>query len=239
VSFQSWLPKNAFLSRAARTILSEPVAQWSEHWFARAPATIYDVSMDDDSEAPNLEVCGTRANIELSAASKRQLLETLLDTDLAKQKPSANEAEILDAMAADVGRDLLRRIEVLLSDADGGEGKVRVRYTLAIGEGAILDVVIPTQALAPLLKAQFGEPHSSPREFVRRNAALRQTSVTAEAILGQAELSLGEIDELAVGDVLVLDRSLSERVELRLPGSDRSFAQGNLRRNGNRISIQM
>lgn len=70
--------------------------------------------------------------------------------------------------------------------------------------------------LVELPEAQPPATTRKPAPLGSARAAIGQQPVTVEVRLGSAEIHLGALATLAVGDVLVLDRRLDEGVELRV-----------------------
>lgn len=61
--------------------------------------------------------------------------------------------------------------------------------------------------------------------------------VTVEAVLGVAEISIGELTALAAGDSFSLDRKLGDAIELRLNGV--TIAHGELVAVGDRFGVRI
>jgi hypothetical protein len=232
VSFRHWLPKGAFTEDRVRQVLTGLVAAWSAKWFARGRVTVSDVSEGSHDAL----VSERRFAFEMSLDRKRRLLNALLDVDLLKEKGKDGDDRLLNALAVTVVEDLGERVDALLvHDAEDGGGRV-VQVTLAIEGWAIVILLIAEAALVPLIKAGIGSDVPS-SQVISWEAALGHTRLVPHAVLGHAELGLNELKELNVGDVVVLDRGLSEPVALCLAG--RTIVQGALRRNGNELSIQL
>ena len=61
--------------------------------------------------------------------------------------------------------------------------------------------------------------------------------VTIEAVLGVAEVTIGELTSLAAGDSFALDRKLGDAIELRLNGV--TIAHGELVSVGDRFGVRI
>lgn len=61
--------------------------------------------------------------------------------------------------------------------------------------------------------------------------------VTIEAVLGVAEVTVGELTSLAAGDSFALDRKLGDAIELRLGGV--TIAHGELVSVGDRFGVRI
>jgi flagellar motor switch/type III secretory pathway protein FliN len=72
-----------------------------------------------------------------------------------------------------------------------------------------------------------------------RLEAIGDNTVALRAVVGEASMSVNELTELALDDVLVLDQRLSELVTLVSPVSGTAVTMGNLGRNGARRAIKI
>jgi flagellar motor switch/type III secretory pathway protein FliN len=86
----------------------------------------------------------------------------------------------------------------------------RALLQLTLGEPSALRLLVELPETQRAAAARRPVPLGSAR------TAIGQQPVTLEVRLGEAEIALGALATLAVGDVLVLDRRLDEGVELRL-----------------------
>lgn len=67
---------------------------------------------------------------------------------------------------------------------------------------------------------------------------LGRESVVVRAIVGDAQLPLGDLAGLAVGDVLVVDRRLGAPLDVRVDGAE-TFAAGHLCASGGRRAVEL
>ena len=72
-----------------------------------------------------------------------------------------------------------------------------------------------------------------------RSDAVGENVVTLRAIVGETSMSVTELAELALDDVLVLDQHLSEPVTLMAPGTGAAVVAGSLGRAGARRAIKV
>lgn len=59
---------------------------------------------------------------------------------------------------------------------------------------------------------------AAPGALEQRSRAMRSESVVLDAIAGEAEVAVEDVTTLAVGDVLKLDRAISEPLQVRMRG---------------------
>ncbi|MEI9997609.1 MAG: FliM/FliN family flagellar motor C-terminal domain-containing protein [Rhizomicrobium sp.] len=233
---RDWLPAEAFAADAVAAVLAEPLGRWSARWFARDRAVVADVRSAPAATAPSRVVRGDRAEAALSGRGKRQLLETALGAELAGQRLGDGDHAVLDAFAVRIVEDLVAILDEAFPAAAADD--TRLRLSLALAQSDVIEVGLPREVLVPSLKARLGAVRATGDAPAGRREALASTRVAVEGFLGHAGLSLGELEALGVGDVVVLDRPVSVPVELRLPGG-RKLAQGMLGRNNGRVAIQL
>jgi hypothetical protein len=235
-----WLPKDAFTGDVATAALSDCLARWGEPWFGARKLSAARLRRDEAvPHASVLETRGTAASVEIAGDRKRRLLEALLDTDLTQETRTEGDNHVLDALLAEVSAELVGALGELSAGTSVSPDEDNVRATITAGAREILDVIVPEAALVPLIKAQIGVAPAANRAFAVRTAGLKGMRVTARATLGHAELSVADVQGLAPGDVLVLDRGLNQPVELCLAEGGAAFARGVLRKSENGISIQL
>jgi len=83
-------------------------------------------------------------------------------------------------------------------------------------------------AETPLKQLAWPGRTATPIPLGKRFDALQTTPVTVAANLGQVTLTLDEISQLAVGDVLLLDHPLSDPISLFVGTHSQRFAVGDL-----------
>ncbi len=236
---RSWLPAEAFTVSAVKAVLAVAVAPWSDAWFARREVAVSAVRHGGIQKVreQRLEAKGSVATAHLPGPGKRLLLEAALDTDLAQKELCESDHRVLDAFAGVILEDLVARLDAALTDGDGTRGD-SIDVTLTIGDRELVTVLLPSNALVPALKARYGAPRRAQVKPANRFAALGPTEIVVEGVLGQAEIGMHDFRELAVGDVLVLDRSLREPVELRVAQHRGTLGFGKLTRREGRVAVQ-
>lgn len=236
---KDWLPQQAFCDEAVEAVLAETVERWSKRWFAKGTAAVAAVHAAEIARpSPQSRVAsGVLAEAELTGRGKRVLLEAALDADLAIQVLSEGDHAVLDAFAGAALQDFVALLDETFKSAAGDEG-AGVRFVLSLAGMELLAATLPRHVLVPALRGRLGAPRSGREAPKSRLGALGATKVTAEAVLGQVELALGDLNNLGVGDVVILDRGVQDPVELRLAGGQR-IGRGKLSRNAGRVAIQL
>ena len=223
--------------------LSEAVLRWSTLYVPADPSPqCMLISADEVSvefEQPCEWLLGTRASgpalaIGLQGDWLRHLGGVLL---------TERHADALDpaglALLRDVGSRMLEELGAGILDAlsakppaeaavawtfaasppmDAGAGNCFVFGQCQLGSLSLLVVLWPGTVLASLAPTAPRRSNSLPVEALSK--ALQAEAVVLEGIAGEAELAVEELSTLAVGDVLKLDRRISEPLQVRIHGGD-------------------
>lgn len=237
---RDWLPDGAFTSARIARALTPALGQWSDRWL---PKTVLTVDRVVDGPAPppapgERAIAGPIASAILTGAGKRHLLEGVLSIRLPSHLEEIDH-RLLDAFANELVLDLIMSVEAALPELPGAGVVDSHGLVLALSGEAVLNLTLPSAALVPLIKAILPEtvrPRSKPRG---RIAALGPTAIGVEGRLGQVRLTAEDVDALAVGDVLILDRSLEAPADLNIAPDGPLIARGTLGQNGGRVSLQL
>jgi len=237
ISVSEWLPPDAFTEDAVRPALDQTVSVWSARWFVGARAVISAVHPGGVKPrmAQSLQVKGGVPQAELPGRGKRTLLEAALGTDLSGLTLTECDHRVLDDFAAEAIKDLLAALDSL---GEGGANGPSLCVTLSLEGKEMVCITLPGGVLIPTMKAAIGAVRRRGAAPRSRVDALKPVKLMAEGLLGRAEVTLDDLRDLAVGDVVVLDSSLKSMVELRLPGNSQRIGRGRLVRTNEQISIQ-
>lgn len=236
---RDWLPTGAFTLDAVRASMGALIAHWSDRWFLNVRAEIGNVrlSKQNSRSAHSLTIRGITAEAELSGPGKRSLLEAALNTDFSGAVLTASDHEILNALASETVKNLLTIVDSALGqdcDRDGPKLSVAIRA----GGGEMIELILPSGSLVQAIKRTVSNTPDF-RKPTPRTEALKPIKLVAEGLLGRANLTLDDLRNLSIGDVVVLDAALESAVELRLHGTRKHIARGKMMRTNGRISIQL
>jgi flagellar motor switch/type III secretory pathway protein FliN len=241
LAVRDWLPRQAFSDEAVRSVLAKTVAEWSARWFVGKEAFVERVQSRDvrGEPAEGLLAQGAAAEAELPPRGKRHLLEAALDAQLVDQALGESDHRLLDAFAGQIVENLVTELDRLF---DNSEDAQKQGHWLAVGIGfsdhSVMTLHFPAHVLIARLKMGWGgSKHRGPQP-VKLRQALGASPVTAQAILGNVELTLNELRGLAVGDVVLLDTPLRQPVELRLAQTSGQIGRGKLCQSNGKISLQ-
>jgi flagellar motor switch/type III secretory pathway protein FliN len=145
--------------------------------------------------------------------------ETTLAADLEKATLTALARLILDS--AGMQSAALDRVDAPTEEAIRElQGARYLRANVCADEhGSPLGLLISPTLASALLPARLSK--TKQERIAGRLAAVAQQAVDLEAVLGTADLSVVDLARLAVGDVIVMNESLSEPGELRIRAGER------------------
>jgi len=227
---REWLPWDVMTHEVVRETVQNAVAHWNAQWFTTAYAQttgIRAVKTDarPDGDGSGWRVYRTSLGVRTSTAAVARLVNRALDLRTDVTEPTEADRHVLDRFEQEILANLADAMEV----AFGVAGQLRpepqkptdpcpeggILVPLADPSGReVLTVAIPRDLVVQRVKASIPRTPGAGSAVSSRVAALSDIRISVEAEIGKAELSLRELEDLAVGDVLVLDRRLDEPVDL-------------------------
>lgn len=215
-----WAPLEIAGKAAVRAKADQAVVAWSGDWFARARLTVtrWDLVRGDPwAGIDGVRVDGRHLGLAYGARAFKRLIERALDAGGADLIATDLDGRLTEAFARPMFEDLLARLEMALElsgpeTAGAGRGARDGGVKIGVSDSGdvLLWLVAPFDVLMGLCRGALAPPRPGRAPLTSRRAALGDQPIALEAVLGQVALSLAELRGLAVGDVLVLDRGLSE-----------------------------
>jgi flagellar motor switch/type III secretory pathway protein FliN len=225
--------------------LRQCVAQWRAEWTAEDPPEIRvelcelaaAVPVNDGHEVQYFRAGALQSVMVFAVpASSAAWMAGVCGMRLPYADRSNDVAEIAAGLELAAVEMLARRI---LAAADAGASTVEgttarvqpldirqllaARYVAANVTGDdgrdLFNLLISPALVNALLPAPRAV--QSTEQMQRRTLAVADESVALEAVLGSSEVSVADLTKLAVGDVMVLNESLSSPAELRIRGGER------------------
>lgn len=234
LAWRPWLPEGVTRRQNVRAELERVVDGWAAAWFATPRLSAPDFGRPQEG-GPLTQPVST----SISPSDLLQLAALAAEVTDAPDALTGADRTLLRGLGEVMIADLRRRIEDRLTIGPvapvGGEA-LEVRLGLR-GARPTLGVVIAEAALVGLAKSLMPLPATGGEPLSGVAQALTGTSLTVEAILGDANLTFGDLRGLAVGDVLVLDTLLDGRLALCLPGSDQPFAAALLNPSADHLTV--
>lgn len=250
-SARDWLPDSAYSSPTLADAVVAAVGKWAERWFgARAPL-LQGVPL---AGAERRLAPGKRWHclapgvwIEWSEQTRLDFAACALDRAVRERATGREDKQLLLLLAArmahELGTVLARLLEVVPAlDRDPSEGSAPPRGLLATwggGQGrAQLELLIAHDALARLRRNLCAKARHPTRAPVKLASVIGGNRFAVEAVLGSVQISALDLKEIAVGDVVVIDRDDADLVELRRPANDRILASAQLVREGGNLLLK-
>ncbi|MBC8731554.1 FliM/FliN family flagellar motor switch protein [Paraburkholderia sp. UCT2] len=260
-----WRPLGARDLAAGAAWFARAIDPWRQAWLAAPELTVEAVDLLDpfDSALPSgqCESWSIGDNVWLFTESRQ--IDMLVNETLDLPKTFALTDDARAPLLADVGKQLVDELLDAIGAAlsPGQQSAVRVCTTgntdtprLRFGGACfrirntsgetVLTLVCGAPALWSCLPVSKPTVHgaNSPAT-TRRSTAVESSRVSLWAMLGQCELSVPQLATLAVGDVIRLDRTISEPIPLLLAQSDcgrlTPIAAGTPGQHGGKLSIQL
>jgi flagellar motor switch/type III secretory pathway protein FliN len=217
--------------------VSKELVEWTSEWMVagnQAPNVEVIPLSDILQDGMHWELAGEHdvpfVAVGYSGTWQRQLLGLLLG-DLMETQPESLSDRIADALALQVVRALAERLLMaagLLEAANadswagvppldvGQPGSPYLALRCVLSPGTALGVLLYPE----LLDAWVDAPEDSAREPIQPAAqTFDNEQVNLEIIIGEGELTIEELGTLATGDVIPLDRKLSQEISIRLAGN--------------------
>ncbi len=239
---REWLPWGVLSHEAVRETLEQAVAQWSGQWFTAPYAGVAGVRATMAEPRPEGDGTGwrvyrTAVAVRAGRAALSRLVNRALDLGADALDPTPAdlrimaglEDKILEALAETVERALgvagrTRPVPEKPENPLGDDGGVVVSLAEPSGR-EVMTLAVPGEAIFRHLKASLERPAEKAARLRPLAEALAEVRISLEARIGKVELTLAELDELAVGDVLVLDTRLDEAVDIAGLASHDVFAK--------------
>lgn len=237
----NWLPDSGYTPAAIGMAFGDLFQSWSARWFEGRVSVATVITSSTGQHLPQvtqIDVSGSTCTATALGCVKRVLLEKLLGLSL--QGCSLNETDhrVLDALGREAMNDLVARTDSWIEKRrDLGDHQITVG--LCADGAEILQLHLPRGVLAAAIKSATEPLMASPADLTRRNAVLADTGVMVDAVLGMGKISFGELSELAIGDVLLLDRATDSAADLRLVASGALLAAGQLSHNDDHVVLTL
>jgi len=229
MSPRAFLPASAITTQRLERAFGHVLTGWCSDWFGRGHASLRQTSARHGrSVVPGGAIHTSKhesPGIELSALGKRRLIEAALSSDLEGVQQSDADRAILGGLADEIASDLDERLRAVL----GGEESAPLSTLELVLDGqAIGTLAVSARALAEVLRRTV-KTRNTPTAFAAsRLEAATLTPITIDAVLGSAGVSLKDLADLSVGDVIVLDAGLDTAAAVRIAGTHQVIAVGRL-----------
>lgn len=245
VQSRDWLPNSVIMDDVVRDAIRSAIAQWSARWFVGEQLVLSGLKASsgaarNESDESGWRICRTAIAIRGDRSALSHLIYLALDTHTEDTHLTEGDQALLQGLERRILDDLAETLEQAFDLA--GELKLKPQKVwdpLCEGGGLlaslvetsgreILSFALPAHVIVPRIKAHLGPAAQKTEDLQPLTKALGDVSVSIEALIGSAELTLAEFNDLAVGDVLILDRTLDQPVDITGAGSGQAFAKATL-----------
>lgn len=250
---REWLPASVDLGKAQAAI-ADLMAGWSRHWFAGNedfPAGMFASTADLGRELRGIEwrSGGTGSAIGVAAGGVIMLGACAMGVAARIGDRTSADLEILRQLGEECFQDLCRRAGELFALRTGTQWEAATQgpaqddmvYRAEIsdrGDRTVLAVALTSCQLARLVKSLLPAPPEPP-PLASAPVALAASQIRLSALLGGCQVTLAEIEALAPGDVLVLDRDVGETLPLAIEHLPIRRGTCAVARQGDRLSLQI
>lgn len=223
-----FLPDDALTSERFRPVLDALIADWSKTWLAQGRAAPRPAFQDDwpsSATKSRWRSVEDLAAIELGSSAGLAVAGAMLGTHVPSTTLQGADRIIVERLATAAADDLLRRIGRLArghgtdlrlsSEAIGFDSCLW--WTIALGTGKrLFKLALSRAAMIAILKRQL--PEAKRPRITPTGQAIAGQDIKVSVSIGSSSVSFAELQDLAIGDVLVLDRLATGKLELLVNG---------------------
>lgn len=194
------------------------VADWSGRWFRDHRLIRQRLQYTEAPASPPAVASTSRVAVRATPASVETLTGQALDADLLRLETNDTDQAIVAALGVALLQDLATVLDTALiaeGDAAAADGSGVVLIELTDEDGRRMLVIETSRAvLADARLAALPERARRKGPLTSVRTAVADVPVTLSASLGSAAITLPDARRLAPGDVIVLDRSLDQAIDL-------------------------
>lgn len=226
-----WLPPEALTGEAVQSPIERAVEAWSAAWFAgRVRLQVRRLELEPESDVGKAAGASSGASagavVTIPEKSLSRFRARALQTSEAARVPGAGEAKLLRGFDQRMLANLGARIEGELGIANSETREDQAATPHRRIGGPVLSITIAGLDASETARVEvfldhvieFRKrllPRPRPRApLAKLSSALAATRVSVSASLGAAQLSLGELNALRPGDVIILDKDLGMPAEV-------------------------
>lgn len=225
--------------KALKSVLINRLESWRRQWIGAVIRVDVEAVELVRHKFEKLVSQGIEDFITWNEKSGRKSFSALLLGCMPSDFGGVAEKTLIDPLVEEALSDLFHvlsgEVSVQAPQNACSGARTRLICQCVIGELAF-SVVLPIEPFAD----QLALPALTGNEGALQSAAnaLGEQRLSGHVSLGYAELTLGDVAQLAVGDVIRLDASLEDFAHLVIDNTSRKF-QGQLGHYGGRLAIQI
>lgn len=216
-----WLPREAIAAAAGRLALGDAVSDWAAKWFARGGASVAGPTVVTGDTALPGEVMELDDGLMLATPHDAIAALGLSMFGEPGEATTAADRAAIDAVAEQALGDLRHRAAQLAGlprDAawrarNAAPGEAGYTFTISTRRAAALTLFVADRLLISGIRARL-RPVPATEALGDVAAGLAPQRISLSARLGECRLATGELAGLAAGDVVILDRFLTDPADL-------------------------
>jgi flagellar motor switch/type III secretory pathway protein FliN len=224
-----WLPADALSPTRLQPLLARVIGDWGRHWFAKAEARIAPAFQDDwpgRSTEAGWRFSPGVASLALTPIAESATASAMLGANVPQAALQSGDRLVVNHLASTCADDLLTRLgktalgatAVLTIDQTSLDFEGCTWWDISLGaRKAGLKLAFHADAALQMVKRQL--PRTATKRLGTLANGVAKQEIRIAANLGRSSLSLAELEGLAVGDVLILDRVPAEPVPLLIDGA--------------------
>lgn len=227
---RTWLPPGADTG-GAEAALAALLAHWSGHWFAgskdaRTGKLVSMLEAGRELRTVAWHRCDAGAAVGVGAGGAIALGAKAMGVASGIGDRTSADLQLLRQLGEACLQDLRQRVQEPLGLAGGTPWSESVQvpapedmvYHIQLpgqGDSVPIAIAVTPCRLARLIKSRLPAPPAH-AALASPEAALAGTELGLSAMLGTCDVTLAEIEALAPGDVLVLDRHIDQALPLAI-----------------------
>lgn len=228
-----WLPPDALAPPAFEPAIDRLVGDWAAHWFVKARASCRSRVRDGatiDGDRLAWRSVGGEVGAAIDEAGRLALAEAMLDRPLAANSVQPADRPLLVDMTDRCLDDLLGRLSWLIDhqrapviDHEPPRADQGIRWDIGLRRsGAAIGLTIGRAALVRWRRAPA--PAAAPPRLDGIGKALLGVEVPVALQAGRGSIRVGDLETLARGDVVILDRLVDGPMQLLAAGAASGLA---------------
>lgn len=231
---RAWLPDGALTPQRVEAALVDIAREWACRWFGDRSCTL--VLRNESGKAlsnngDEIRVEGKVAAVTFTGRGKRAALEAALDKRLPDDM-NTDDHRLLDVYARSIAEDIVAQFDRDL-DTSAPLSGTTITFALLLAGTETCKLICDRQAVVERVRSSISATAANSSALIDRRTALGPMPLEIEGILGSVDLTLDDLENLGVGDVLILDRGLENPIPIRLCSSHMQLGRGALgNRNG-------
>jgi flagellar motor switch/type III secretory pathway protein FliN len=232
---KAWLPGGALKDGRLGLALEAIITAWATKWFVaqnRSFVLIYhgnSINTYDHGLGVGWS-CGVASLcLTLSNSGRRQIVGRMLGSDISQLRLTTPDSHVVGKLTIPAIEDLIGGIAEYLEISADIERMSAVAFAAQVSQpyehysigldvpGSSIDFYVRSE-VAISARRTLTKPLKQKPELISRKFAVRDQSVDIGARVGGTQLGYAELYGLGVGDIIILDKSLIDSLEVTIDG---------------------